>query len=37
VLGGVVTIALALAWTRLFPELRAVDRLEELEPQPASG
>jgi MFS family permease len=32
VLGGVVTIGIALAWTRLFPDLARVDRLDELRP-----
>jgi MFS family permease len=32
VVGGVVTIAVALLWFRLFPELARVDRLEELRP-----
>jgi hypothetical protein len=32
VLGGIATVAIALAWTRLFPELARVDRLEELRP-----
>jgi len=31
-LGGVVTIGVALAWTRLFPQLADVDRLDELRP-----
>lgn len=30
--GGAVTIGVALAWTRLFPQLRDVDRLDELRP-----
>jgi MFS family permease len=30
VAGGALTIALALAWSRLFPELAAVDRLDRL-------
>lgn len=29
-LGGAATVAVALAWMRLFPALRAVDRLEEV-------
>jgi MFS family permease len=32
VVGGVVTIGVALTWTRLFPQLAHVDRLDELEP-----
>jgi len=32
VAGGVVTIALAAAWTRLFPPLAEIDRLEDLRP-----
>jgi MFS family permease len=32
VAGGVATIVLALAWTRLFPQLASVDRLETLQP-----
>jgi MFS family permease len=32
VIGGIVTIGVALAWTRLFPELAQVDRLDELRP-----
>ena len=32
VIGGIVTIGVALAWTRLFPELAHVDRLDELRP-----
>lgn len=32
VLGGVATVAVALAWTRLFPALARVDRLDELRP-----
>jgi MFS family permease len=32
VLGGVATIAVAIAWTRLFPSLLEVDRLEHLRP-----
>jgi MFS family permease len=32
VAGGAVTILLALVWTRFFPELTAVDRLEDLRP-----
>ena len=32
VIGGVVTIGIAVAWTRLFPDLARVDRLDELRP-----
>jgi hypothetical protein len=32
VVGGVVTIGVALTWTRLFPQLAKVDRLDELQP-----
>ena len=32
VLGGVVTVAVAVAWWRLFPSLARVDRLDELRP-----
>jgi hypothetical protein len=32
VIGGVLTIGVALTWTRLFPALRHVDRLDELRP-----
>jgi hypothetical protein len=32
VVGGVATIAVALVWTRLFPALARVDRLESLRP-----
>jgi hypothetical protein len=32
VLGGLATIALAGIWTRLFPELARVGRLDELRP-----
>jgi MFS family permease len=32
VVGGVVTIGVALTWTRLFPQLAEVDRLDELQP-----
>jgi MFS family permease len=35
VLGGLVTIALAATWGRLFPALARVDRLEEVRPDPA--
>ena len=32
VIGGVLTIGVAVAWTRFFPDLRRVDRLDELRP-----
>jgi hypothetical protein len=32
VVGGVLTIGVALTWTRLFPQLARVDRLDELKP-----
>jgi hypothetical protein len=32
VVGGFATIAIALAWWRLFPALARVDRLDELRP-----
>ena len=35
-LGGAVTIAVAVTWTRLFPELAEVDRLDELRPVEAA-
>jgi hypothetical protein len=34
VAGGVLTIAIAIAWPRLFPALARVDRLEQLRPEP---
>jgi len=34
VIGGVVTIGVAVLWARLFPALRDVDRLEQLRPAP---
>ncbi len=37
VLGGVVTIGVALTWTRLFPQLARVDRLDELRPVEAAA
>jgi MFS family permease len=33
VLGGIGTVAVVLLWTWLFPELRRVDRLEEVRPE----
>jgi MFS family permease len=35
VAGGVATVGLALSWTRLFPELSHMGRLEDLRPEPA--
>jgi len=32
VIGGVATIGIAIVWTRLFPDLARVDRLDELRP-----
>jgi MFS family permease len=37
VLGGVVTVAVAGAWWKLFPALARVDRLDELRPVAAGG
>ena len=37
VVGGGLTIAIALGWTRLFPQLVEVDRLEHLRPVAAAG
>jgi MFS family permease len=36
VAGGAVTIVLAATWTRLFPALAHLDRMEELRPEPAA-
>ena len=36
VLGGVATIAIAVAWRRFFPTLAHVDRLDELRPVPVA-
>jgi len=36
VAGGVATIAIALSWTRLFPSLAKLGRLEDLRPAPAT-
>jgi MFS family permease len=33
--GGAMTILIALGWSRLFPALAGVDRLEEIEPPPS--
>ncbi|HET9241852.1 MAG TPA: MFS transporter [Gaiella sp.] len=35
VIGGVLTIGVAVAWARFFPDLRRVDRLDELRPAAA--
>jgi hypothetical protein len=35
VAGGVATVALALSWTKLFPSLARLGRLEDLRPEPA--
>jgi hypothetical protein len=35
--GGAATIAIALAWTRLFPSLARLDRMEDLAPADASA
>jgi hypothetical protein len=37
VLGGLLTIGVALTWTRLFPQLAHVDRLDELRPVEAAA
>ncbi len=34
VAGGAVTIALAVLWTRFFPSLAKIDRMEDLRPEP---
>ena len=36
VIGGAVTVCVAVAWTRLFPDLARVDRLDELRPVEAT-
>jgi predicted MFS family arabinose efflux permease len=36
VAGGVATIVIALVWRELFPSLTRLDRLEELQPEPAA-
>jgi MFS family permease len=33
--GGAITVAIALGWKRLFPDLARVDRLQEVRPAPA--
>ncbi len=30
--GGLITVALALTWSRVFPALAAIDRMHEIEP-----
>jgi MFS family permease len=37
VAGGVATIAIAAIWTRLFPSLSRLDRMETLQPEPAAS
>ncbi len=37
VAGGALTIALAVVWRRLFPDLAGIDRLEDLRPEPTDG
>jgi len=37
VAGGALTVALALVWPKLFPDLSRIDRLEELKPSLAAG
>jgi len=32
VIGGALTVAIALSWTRFFPALARVDRLDDLQP-----
>jgi MFS family permease len=36
VIGGVLTVGIAVGWTRFFPALARVDRLEELRPAPTA-
>ena len=36
VLGGVITVAIAVGWTHFFPALARVDRLDELRPAPTA-
>jgi MFS family permease len=36
VAGGIATIGLALSWTRLFPSLARLGRLEDIRPEPAA-
>ena len=37
VAGGIATIVIAAAWTRLFPSLASVDRLDDLRPVSEPG
>ena len=37
VVGGVITVALALGWRWLFPALARIDRIEELRPEPRAA
>jgi O-antigen/teichoic acid export membrane protein len=37
VLGGVASIAVAVVWAWRFPELRTIDRFEELSPEPVAA
>jgi MFS family permease len=37
VIGGVLTVAIAVGWTRFFPALARVDRLDELRPTEPAG
>jgi MFS family permease len=37
VAGGALTVAIALAWTRLFPDLAALDRMSDLRPHEHGG
>jgi MFS family permease len=37
VLGGFATVGLAVSWTKLFPELARMGRLEDLRPEPVVG
>jgi hypothetical protein len=37
VAGGIATIAIALSWTRLFPALSRMGRLEDLRPEPVTA
>jgi MFS family permease len=37
VAGGVCTVLLAATWTRLFPSLARLDRMEDLHPEPVSA
>jgi hypothetical protein len=36
VAGGIATIVLALSWTRLFPSLARLGRLEDIRPEPVA-